>query len=184
MAKLIIESGEGRGRKYQIGGSVFIGRSKKNQIHIDDQAISRRHTKIVLKDGEFHLQDLGSKNGTLLNGQVIQDLVRLKPGDKIRVGGNVILFADDNYKSPQLATPAAGSMPEVTMVARAGDEDPGEDFEAEETIKETHRPTLRRAASEPAVKVPAFAAFLYYAALFVAALLAAHALFLPILKNS
>lgn len=57
--------------------------------------VSRRHARIIARDGEFYIEDLGSSNGTVLNGRTRlapQTPVRLNPGDTIRIGQTVLKF--------------------------------------------------------------------------------------------
>jgi len=53
--------------------TITIGRMKGNTIVIEDSSISLMHAKITRKDGQFHLKDLNSTNGTMVNGQPITD---------------------------------------------------------------------------------------------------------------
>ncbi len=70
-----------------VRGVVTIGRHPKNTILLDDKDVSRWHALIFLDPrGHSHLQDLGSSNGTLMDGHPISR-VRLKPGDTFTVGG-------------------------------------------------------------------------------------------------
>lgn len=66
---------------------VRIGRDPKNQIVInDDVYVSRHHAFITFEDGKWWLEDLGSKNGTLLNYAHILDRELIGPGDVVTIG--------------------------------------------------------------------------------------------------
>jgi adenylate cyclase len=63
----------------------YIGRSQENEICIIDSSVSRQHAEITVKGNQITIKDLGSRNGTYLNGQRINES-RLNPGDCIRCG--------------------------------------------------------------------------------------------------
>lgn len=72
---------------------VKIGRGPSNQVVIaEDTFASRNHAWIAFEDGEFWLEDLGSTNGTLLNGHPVVKRQVLSAGDKIRVGHTEFSF--------------------------------------------------------------------------------------------
>lgn len=76
---------------------VSIGRSPQADFVVDDERASRLHCGLRFTDGEYYLKDLESKNGTYLNNERI-DLVKINPGDKIRVGSTVIAFEHESSK--------------------------------------------------------------------------------------
>lgn len=70
---------------------LIMGRSLEAGFQIEDDGISRRHAKIAsLGNGAFQLVDLGSTNGTFLNGNPV-DVAKLEDGDKIQIGSNTVL---------------------------------------------------------------------------------------------
>ena len=82
----------GRGRITLSGLEHVIGRDPASAVYIDSPGVSRRHARIVLDGGDAVLEDLGSKNGTAVNGQPLNGTVMLKDGDEIRLGPVVILY--------------------------------------------------------------------------------------------
>ncbi len=64
---------------------VLIGRSDDVHVKVTCRWASRKHCEIDRTDGQFVLRDLGSRYGTIVNGQPVQQIV-LRPGDEIRVG--------------------------------------------------------------------------------------------------
>ncbi len=72
-------------------GEISIGRIGTNQVAISDPALSRRHCLIVQDDGRFKIQDLQSRNGTLVNGTSITEHW-LRHGDRVGVGDSLLLF--------------------------------------------------------------------------------------------
>jgi pSer/pThr/pTyr-binding forkhead associated (FHA) protein len=85
---------------YTISKTLSIGRQDKNGIVIKDPFISSIHAQIELRDKKSFLRDLGSKNGTFLNGNRIDNgEVLLNDGDKILIGQVEFLFV--NAKSSE-----------------------------------------------------------------------------------
>jgi len=72
-------------------GEISIGRVGTNQVAISDPALSRRHCLIAQDDGRFRIEDLQSRNGTLVNGAAITEHW-LRHGDRIGVGDSLLLF--------------------------------------------------------------------------------------------
>lgn len=85
---LTVTSGprELRGVSLPLTGPVVIGRSPGADIVIGDEFVSARHARITPAGGEVVLEDLGSTNGTLLNGSAVKRPQSLRPGDVIDVG--------------------------------------------------------------------------------------------------
>jgi transcriptional regulator with AAA-type ATPase domain len=65
---------------------VVIGRSRQSTFAVDDDRVSRRHLRIVCREGALYASDLGSRNGTLLNGRRLQAEQLLSPGDELGAG--------------------------------------------------------------------------------------------------
>ena len=74
------------------GEPLSIGRSREADIPLLDDKVSRVHCGIRLSDGEFYLKDLKPRNGTFVNGQRVEDTVKLKPGDRIQVGSTIFVM--------------------------------------------------------------------------------------------
>ena len=70
---------------------VTLGRSQDNHIHLADERASRRHARIDLQQGIYVISDLGSVNGTYVNGQRVQQQI-LRDGDEIRIGDTRLRF--------------------------------------------------------------------------------------------
>ena len=84
-------AGIGRMHKLDKAQEVILGRSTDCQLQVDDDGISRRHARVGIdQNGQFRVVDLGSTNGTYVNG-VRVDAVVLKDGDKIQIGSNTVL---------------------------------------------------------------------------------------------
>ena len=83
---LVAPTGELRGERWQLSGDRFvIGRGPECDLVVADRQVSREHAQITTSDSGYFLEDLGSKNGTHLNGARIEEPVRLQDGDEIQV---------------------------------------------------------------------------------------------------
>jgi pSer/pThr/pTyr-binding forkhead associated (FHA) protein len=89
-------------------GVNVIGRASDAAIPIDSPGISRHHARIVVTNGEPTLEDLGSKNGTHLNGSRITTRRQLSDGNEIRLGTVVLTFRIGSQMSPTETVPAEG----------------------------------------------------------------------------
>ena len=86
MPKLTIRSDSGEKTSHDlVEESVTIGRSPENAICLDDISVSGRHAELTMVGDICHLKDLGSTNGTVVNGEPITT-VQLRAGDRIRFG--------------------------------------------------------------------------------------------------
>jgi diguanylate cyclase (GGDEF)-like protein len=90
-AYLIVLQGSNVGEMYRLeGGECVIGRGTAATVRLGDDGISRRHARIIVTGNTVKIEDLGSANGTLVNGALIQQSA-LKDGDKIQLGSTTIL---------------------------------------------------------------------------------------------
>lgn len=80
---------------YDLENETTVGRSRDNIIQILDKYISSEHLKIVMDEGEYFLEDRGSVNGTYLNSTRIEDVAKLKNGDRIGLGQVEFLFVKE-----------------------------------------------------------------------------------------
>lgn len=81
------------------GPIITLGRATDCTVPIKDRYLSRRHAEIVLQDGVWVVHDLGSVNGTHLNGARIGLPVTLKPGDRIILGDSEVVFESGDASS-------------------------------------------------------------------------------------
>ena len=72
--------------------TISIGRASDCTIPIKDRYLSRRHAELISLGDGWMLKDLGSANGTYLNGNRVEQDERLTPGDRIRLGDTELLF--------------------------------------------------------------------------------------------
>jgi pilus assembly protein CpaF len=76
------------------GDQLIIGRDSSNSIAINDAEISRKHSRLSFQGGKYVIEDLGSTNGTFVNGQRLAGPVVLKPGDVVSLGEQIVLMYD------------------------------------------------------------------------------------------
>lgn len=89
-ARLVMLVGDDAGRAYPVGlSAITIGRAPDADIHIDGVDVSRYHARVRWDDTGPIIQDLGSRNGTAVNGVQIQER-RLQVGDRVKIGASAI----------------------------------------------------------------------------------------------
>jgi diguanylate cyclase (GGDEF)-like protein len=103
-ATLTVLRGPKEGTVYQLrDGKTVIGRSNDVDIQINAEGVSRRHAQISELDGAYTLEDLGSTNGTVCHGQWVEKPYELSDGDRVNLGGGVVLrFALEGELEQQL----------------------------------------------------------------------------------
>ncbi|MFZ2228403.1 MAG: FHA domain-containing protein [Candidatus Nanopelagicaceae bacterium] len=89
---LIVHRGPSKGARFLLTDIATIGRSPENEVFLDDVTVSRKHAIVSRIQGKvFHLKDLGSLNGTYVNGYSTLE-VQLSSGDEIQIGKYHMLF--------------------------------------------------------------------------------------------
>ena len=110
MAELIVLTGPAAERRLEIGSEerLVIGRDVGCNLVLDDSKVSRRHAYLQEIDGGVEVGDLGSSNGTFVNGRRIERPVTLAPGDSLRIGVSSMRIepAADTATEPVAAAPA------------------------------------------------------------------------------
>jgi diguanylate cyclase (GGDEF)-like protein len=89
-AQLIVLAGPNVGEMYEIDASLTIGRGREADVRVQGDGISRKHAGIRLSAEQVLFEDLGSTNGSFVNGERVATRV-LEEGDKIQIGTSVIL---------------------------------------------------------------------------------------------
>jgi uncharacterized protein involved in exopolysaccharide biosynthesis len=121
--QLVIVNGQGVGRTFPLySEEVIIGRSPKAQVRLDDHSISSQHAKIVRDRSSYWLVDLGSTNGTFLNGQPVTPKmpVGLSVGDSVQVAETVFALlpagARDGVEQTQYLSKLLPQVPGATAL--------------------------------------------------------------------
>ncbi|HYO08157.1 MAG TPA: ATP-binding protein [Tepidisphaeraceae bacterium] len=92
MLTLMVLQGPDKGRRFDLPDvPTLVGRESR-QLPLGDNTVSRRHAELVPGDDGWMLRDLGSSNGTYINGQRVTNRYVLKLGDQIRVGRTLMVF--------------------------------------------------------------------------------------------
>lgn len=103
---LVIQAGPNPGQRTGLAlDSFVIGRDPGSDLHIQDIEVSRRHTRLIAQSGGFVLEDLGSTNGTFVNGERVRTVTVLRPGDEIRLGEVVTLRYELDLNSLETTPP-------------------------------------------------------------------------------
>ncbi len=96
MASLFVIQGADQGKRFEfLSSPVALGRDNSNAVRLHDTEVSRRHAELRLDGQRYRIVDLNSANGTLVNGQPI-DQTPLNSGDRVQVGQTVMLFHGGN----------------------------------------------------------------------------------------
>jgi len=91
-AELSIESGPDAGHSHRASDhAVRLGRSPDNDVILRDPATSGHHARLERRGDQFWIVDLGSTNGTLVNGESVQEK-QLNHGDRLTIGQNAVQF--------------------------------------------------------------------------------------------
>jgi len=89
-AVITVVTGPSTGRVFSVEGETVVGRGKEAQVRLDDTGASRAHARVFELGGSYFVEDLGSTNGTFVDGRRIER-VELQSGDRIHIGPHVIL---------------------------------------------------------------------------------------------
>jgi hypothetical protein len=89
----IVNPPEQRGRSFPLGQELSVGRAAGCVITLDDTFVSQLHARVFQQDGQTFVEDLGSTNGTYLNGQKVSGPMPMGRGDQLRVGDTVMELA-------------------------------------------------------------------------------------------
>ena len=125
---LKVLEGAKTGTKIAVKKDEFlIGRSQKCHLCAGSSSVSRRHCAITRQDARVSIQDLGSRNGTLVNGEKITEQVELSSGDELDIGSLKLLVTIthgiNNLKRPKVKTVADA----VERTVATGDSSVGEE---------------------------------------------------------
>ena len=134
MAELIVKYPDRAAEHFQISRlRVTIGRSARNDLCIPDPFASRVHAEVRSEGDEYFLQDLGSANGTLYNGSVVEAPITLSRGGRIQIGETEIVFNDSPFplsSGATMITDNSSSIPEATIALSSADRTTSGLFEA------------------------------------------------------
>ncbi len=133
---LLMQLGPSRGKSISVHGREFVlGRDPASDWVIEDIEVSRRHARLIAQQGKYAIEDLGSTNGTFVNGQRIRAVQELDPGATIRLGENVLFFYDvtlekgaiedtEGKKEAPVKEATVEEAPQVELLERVETEEP------------------------------------------------------------
>lgn len=110
MAKLVVISPDGTQKETLLRAINTLGRHPDQHVQILDRVVSKEHALITFVDGGYWLQDMGSRNGTYVNGERIPGRTRLRDGDTITLGSTRCVFVEG-----ERAPVAQQAMKQVTI---------------------------------------------------------------------
>jgi signal transduction histidine kinase len=91
--RLILIKGADEGKQFELTQPVHtVGRDSTSSIRLVDTEVSRRHAEFRFVNGAWQVRDVGSANGTFVNGQPATD-TPLQPGDRVQIGQSVLVFS-------------------------------------------------------------------------------------------
>lgn len=116
--QFVMHSGPNTGKIYPLEATeIIIGRDASNVIAINDAEVSRKHAKLSLQNSAYVIQDLGSTNGTFINGQRISTPQELKPGDTVTLGENIVLMYETSF-DPNATVVSSAQIPKIVAPVR------------------------------------------------------------------
>lgn len=126
MPAITVLSGVDAGKQFPIvGPTVSVGRHSSNTVALTDNRVSRRHLELRASPAGFQLFDLGSGNGTQVNGRLVQ-VIDLRPGDRIELGETVLRYDADPPSAPASGRLVIRQTAEASSeILRTVDEDAG-----------------------------------------------------------
>lgn len=112
MNKLVLLEG-GEATPYELNADeVVLGRHPDCGIQLNSEMVSRRHARVFKRDDHLYLEDLGSGNGTFLNGKRLSEAVPLKNEDRIKLGPLLFRYDAAKKAAPTVKIPKLSNVPE------------------------------------------------------------------------
>lgn len=124
---LIMQDGPTPGARTELQRrSLLLGRDPSSDLAVNDVEVSRRHARLIAQSNGYAVEDLGSTNGTFVNGQRIKSAAPLRSGDIIRMGDKVsfvfeeVMVVDENASTTGIPsrpmTPSTSPRPSASQV--------------------------------------------------------------------
>jgi len=150
-ASLVIHAGAGAGSQLPLDGELILGREHATaDLVIEDPGVSRRHARVLPDNGTVIVEDLGSSNGTYVNGERITGPVQVGTGDEVQIGATILGIQGGGTAATAVMPPGAP----------ATEHHPGPAPQAPAQPVTAGRPAPRRLAPPPhqPSNIPALAA--------------------------
>jgi serine/threonine protein kinase len=117
--RLRVTAGNAEGTEIKVDEEFLIGRQEEGEGTLgQDAEISRHHARIARSGGAFTIEDLGSTNGTFVNGRQITGAEILSPGDRIQVGATTLVVQVSVPSAADVGAPAPGPPPPAGPATR------------------------------------------------------------------
>ncbi len=87
---VVVEPSTTRGMTYPLGAEITLGRAPGCQVVVDDTFVSQVHARVLSREGNYLVEDLGSTNGTYLNQKKVSGAMIMQRGDRLQVGNTVL----------------------------------------------------------------------------------------------
>jgi predicted component of type VI protein secretion system len=114
--RLVIRSGVDVGKEYILDKNEFIvGREQTADIIVSDPEISRRHARVFFQNNGYIIEDLGSTNGTFVNGQKISGPYLLRPGEVVNFGEHVSALFESVQVDPNATVVSSAAAPKAPI---------------------------------------------------------------------
>ena len=115
VASIKVIQGPDKGRNFELrGGDNIIGR-QGSHVQLSDRTITRQHSHMWHQNGRWLLEDLGSANGTFLNGVKLVTPAPVKRGDQIRCGSSLLVFGGESMQ-PTIHVDDDGNLVDAAIV--------------------------------------------------------------------
>ena len=92
MAQIVVTTADGRSETFSLSSRNTLGRHPEQSVQVLDRVVSKQHAEIIFRDDQFWLCDLGSRNGTFVNGNRVDRPYALLDGDQIQHGDHPDCF--------------------------------------------------------------------------------------------
>jgi hypothetical protein len=117
--ELVIVDGPGAGLEFELSGALVVGRDENAGVVIEDPEASRKHASFSLTGDAVTVEDLGSTNGTFVNGERLSAPRTLSEGDRVRIGTTILEVRRHEVQATQVrsAIPDADAGPQPTRAA-------------------------------------------------------------------
>ena len=135
-------------------GEYVIGRDPEADIVIDNDDVSRRHARLVVSDGMLYVEDLGSRNGVLLDGQPVTEPHECRPGQRIQLGKATLFIGctlPEEFGGPRYAVGAQIAAGGMGAILRAKESTTGRDVAMKVMLTNESADSLRRFLTEARV---------------------------------
>ena len=123
-ASLLVVQGTDQGNRFPLDvPQLLLGRGSRCDVRISDSEVSREHARLELQENRWHFIDLGSSNGSFINGKTVRSQI-LEQGDQIQVGRTILLYhsgeePDQSFVQQRIRLVADPSQEESRIVGTA-----------------------------------------------------------------